>query len=209
VDVSQPHRAISPGLEGDVLVLLAGTTRPLSGRTIARRLGLASHDGVRKALERLVAQGIVDRLDSGGAFLHSLNRDHVGADAVLQLAGMRTQLWTRVRAAFASWPVPAVHASAFGSAARGDGDVDSDIDLLVVRPARIADDDERWRSQISALAEGVRRWTGNDASIIELDERAVAQRPTDTNVIDEVRRDGIDLAGAPVRKLFRTERVAT
>jgi predicted nucleotidyltransferase len=102
-----------------------------------------------------------------------------------------------------------VHASAFGSAARGDGDVDSDIDLLVVRPARIADDDERWRSQISALAEGVRRWTGNDASIIELDERAVAQRPTDTNVIDEVRRDGIDLAGAPVRKLFRTERVAT
>lgn len=151
MNVAAPHRAVVAGLGGDVLVLLAKATQPMSGRAVAERLGLRSHDGVRKSLERLVGQGIVLREDSRSAFMHVLNREHVGASAVLALAGMRAELWTRIRAAMAAWSQPALHASAFGSAARGEGDQHSDIDLFVVRSASVAEGDPGWIDQIEAF----------------------------------------------------------
>jgi hypothetical protein len=203
MDVARPYRAVVAGLDGDVLVLLAGISRPLTGRQIAARLGLASHEGVRKSLERLVHQGIVLRESAGNAFLHTLNREHLAAGAVVALAGIRSELWARLRRTLEGWELPAVHASVFGSAARGDGDADSDIDLFIVRPADVDSDDDRWRDQIDALGEQVRAWTGNLLNVIEQDQRAlsdlIAQAPP---VLDDVRRDGIDLVGEPSRKLL-------
>lgn len=73
----------------------------------------------------------------------------------------------RSPAALGRWNPPAVHASVFGSAARGDGTTDSGIDLFVVRPAEVTEDDDRWREQVEALGERVRTWTGNHLSVIE------------------------------------------
>lgn len=205
MNVAAPHRAVVTGLDGDVLVLLAKTTQPMSGREIAERLGLRSHDGVRKSLERLVRQGIVLREGTRSAFMHVLNREHVGCAAVLALAQMRAELWTRIRSALASWTLPAVHASVFGSTARGDGDEHSDIDLFVVRPAAVAEDDSRWVEQIERLRAQVEVWTGNRASIIEQDELVLrdllaAQEPLP--VLRDLERDAIDLAGVPTRHLI-------
>ena len=61
-----------------------------------------------------------------------------------------------------------VHASVFGSAARGDGDAASDIDVFVVRPATVAEDDATWRGQLDSLADDITRWTGNHAGISEV-----------------------------------------
>jgi predicted nucleotidyltransferase len=211
VNVAVPHRAVVAGLDGDVLVLLAKTTQSMSGREIAERLGLRSHDGVRKSLARLVGQGIVLREGSRSAYMHVLNREHVGAPAVLVLAGMRAELWTRIRAAMAAWSLPAVHASAFGSAARGDGDEQSDIDLFVVRSASVAEDDPGWIDQIEALRTQVETWTGNRAGIVEQDEQGLREllaRPQPPPVLRDVERDGIDLAGVPTRRLLGAFRAA-
>lgn len=54
---------------------------------------------------------------------------------------MRSDLLSRLRAALSGWSPRAVHASLFGSAARGDGDAGSDIDIFVVRPVPIGQDD--------------------------------------------------------------------
>ena len=92
----------------------------------------------------------------------------------------------------------------FGSAARGDGGPDSDIDLFVVRPGEIDEDDPTWRAQIDGLAEGVRAWTGNNAGIAELGagelDDLVDRAPP---VLDSIRADGIDLAGQRVATLLR------
>lgn len=203
MDVSKPFAAISPGVDTDVLVVLAGSTKLRSGRELARRAGRSS-TGVQHALDRLVEHGLVNREEVGRTFLYELNRDHLLAPTVEQMAGARAELVRRLRDAIDTWEVPPVHASLFGSAARGDGDASSDIDLLVVRPADIDPDDAPWRGQLDELANLVRRWTGNNAGIAEVSEGELSRLRKDRPpVVEEVSEDAVDLAGEATRKLLR------
>jgi predicted nucleotidyltransferase len=202
MDVSKPFTAISTGVDADLLVVLAGSTAPRSGRELARRAG-RSNTGAQHVLDRLVEHGLVSRAEVGRTFLYSLNRDHLLAPIVEGMAGARMELIHRLREAIGEWKSPAIHASLFGSAARGDGDADSDVDLLVVRPADIDADNSDWRNQVDQLADLVRRWTGNHAGIVEISDgdlpRLRKERPP---VVEEVSEDAIDLAGEPTRKLL-------
>lgn len=203
MDVAKPYTAISPNVDTAVLIVLAGSSVPRSGREIARRAG-RSKTGVQHVLERLVDHGIVERLATGNAQLYSLNRDHLLAGAVEQMANAHTELIRRLHNTIGSWETPAVHVSMFGSAARGDGDTHSDIDMLIVRPANLDPESEQWRAQIDLLAEDVRRCTGNNAGIVEISDadlpRLVGeQRP----ILAELRSDAIDIAGKPTKTLLR------
>ncbi len=203
MDVARPYTAISPSVDTAVLIVLAGSSVPRSGREIARRTG-RSKTGVQHVLEHLVDQGIVERLPAGNAQLYSLNRDHLLAGAVEQMANAHAELIRRLRDTIGSWETPAVHASLFGSAARGDGDIHSDIDLLIVRPANLDPESEPWRAQVDALAEDVRRWTGNNAGIVEISKadlpRLAEEQPP---VLAELRRDAVEIAGKQTRTLLR------
>jgi predicted nucleotidyltransferase/biotin operon repressor len=201
MDVSRPYTAVASSLDVEVLVRLAATTRPVSGRQVAR-LVEASQRGVAAALDRLVEQGTVLRQEAGRALLYSLNRDHLATPAVLLLADMRLELLRRLRAAFEAWDTPPRYALMFGSAARADGDTGSDIDLLLVRPDGVGEQDERWRAQVNGLVDDVWAWTGNHAAPVEIRESELsglsASRPA---VWDEIRRDAAHLFGAPVQEL--------
>jgi predicted nucleotidyltransferase len=202
VNVARPHAAVAPGVEGEALVVLAGTTAPMTGRQIARLVRRGTSASVSAALDRLVAQGVVLRQHAGSAYLHTLNRDHVAAPIAELMAGLRAELLRRLRSALAGWDPAPFHASMFGSAARGDGDADSDIDLLVVRPRDIDDEHVAWRAQVDDLSQAVYAWTGNHAGIIELAEDDLdASRRDAPPVIADLRADGIDLAGRPLRTL--------
>lgn len=204
MNVAYPHVVLTGGgLEGEVLEVLAGTTKPMTGRQVARLARRGSDRGVRLALNRLVAQGLVDAVDAPPAVLYSLNRDHVAAPVALALVGLRGALLDRLRGTLAGWEVSPVHVSLFGSAARGDGDEASDIDVFVVRPARTSAEDPRWRGQLEALERDIRRWTGNHAGISEVGEdelaRLSAERPP---AVGELERDAVTLAGKDARRLF-------
>lgn len=202
MDVSKPFAALSSGVDADVLVALAGATTPRSGRELARRAGRSS-TGVQHVLDRLVDQGLVERMDAGRAHLYTLNHDHLLAPAVEQMAGARAELVRRLRETVRGWVVPPVHASLFGSAARGDGDAQSDIDLLIVRPGGVDADDGEWRDQVEHLAVSVRGWTGNNAGIAEIAESELPELRRDRPpVVEEVGVDAVDLAGLPVRQLL-------
>ncbi len=207
MNVSQPYLALCPSLDSRVLQVLAGTSRPLTGREVARLAGRTSHGGVLRVLNRLSEHGLVDRAEAGRALLFSLNREHLAAPAVLVLAGMREALLERVREAIGAWDPPPVHVSLFGSVARGDGDTGSDVDLFVVRPHEIHDEDPRWRAQRDDLALRIQRWTGNSARLAEMSEAELAelrrQRPP---IVGELRADAIDLHGPPIAQLLGTER---
>jgi predicted nucleotidyltransferase len=203
MDLGRPYRTIAPSLEGDVLVVLAGTTRPMSGRMIARRVKNGSQEGVRKALVRLVDSGLVRREESDGVHLHWLNRGHVAADLVMALAGLRTTMLERLRAEFRRWDCQPAHASLFGSAARGDGGPDSDLDIFLVRAAGVPAEDPVWRRYVGDLPDTVRFLTGNELGLAEFAEEdlhsLVAENPP---VLGELRRDAIDLVGTPLRTLL-------
>jgi predicted nucleotidyltransferase len=206
MDLSRPYSAVASGIDTDVLVALARTTRPLTGRRVADVVG-HSQRGVLSSLDRFVEHGLVLRTAAGRALMHELNRDHLAAPAVELLAAMGTQFLSRLRDAFAEWEMAPVHASLFGSAARADGDTSSDIDLFVVRPASVDEETAAWRSQIDRLTEDVRSWTGNHVAVIEQGEADLGRlRRSRRRVLKELLRDGIDLAGTPLRDLLGTPR---
>lgn len=175
MDPSEPSAVICPTLDGPVLTVLARTTRPLSAREVSRLVTRGSWGGVRKALLRLTDHGIVSVQEAGNASLFTLNRRHLAAPAVEVLAGLRTELIQRLSAALGAWSAPPLHASLFGSMARGDGDTTSDVDLLLVRPREIDEEDATWRAQLDGLAADVLAWSGNHAGLAEIAESELEQ----------------------------------
>jgi len=203
MDVTRPYTAICPTLDSDVLSVLAGTSRPLTGREVSRLVGRKSHTGVRAVLNRLSEHGLVDRQEAGRALLFTLNREHLAAPAVTLLAGMRAELVQRLRRSIESWSVVPIHASVFGSAARGDGDTKSDIELFIVRPKDIDDDDPVWRQQLDQLATSVRRWTGNHAGIVEVAEMEIPRlREEAPPIVAELKDDAVQPFGPGISALL-------
>ena len=191
MDWSDTASAVVPSLDSAVFSVLAATTRPLTGREVGRLARRGSPAGIQNILNRLEEHGLVTATIAGPARLYLLNRDHIAAPAVLALQDLRGQLFARVRQALTDWDPAPLAAAAFGSAARGDGHTDSDVDILVVRPEEAGDGDG-WDNQVDALAQAVRRWSGNPASIIQL---------TVPELADMVAR------GEPIADALRTEKV--
>lgn len=202
MNVSKPFAALSSSVDIDVLVVLVGSTMPRSGREVARRAE-RSNTGVQHVLDRLVEHGLVDRLEAGRTFLYTLNRNHLLAPVVEQMAAARTELIHRLRDEIGSWRTPAAHVSLFGSAARGDGDTRSDIDLFVVRSTGVEADDPGWRGQVDRLADAVRGWTGNNAGIAEVGQEELPRlRHEQPPVVSELQHDAIDLVGESTKALL-------
>jgi predicted nucleotidyltransferase len=205
IDVAHPYTAVCPTLDGDVLRVLAGTTRGLTGREVAALTGRRSHSGVLDVLHRLTEHGLVTRVELNRAYLFTLNREHVAAPAVELLANLRAELFDRIRGAIAEWQIDPTHASVFGSTARGDGGVDSDIDLLIVRPPAIPDDEPRWRAQVEDLRKQIGAWSGNETTIFEVPVSALARlRDEQRPIVEELRSDAIALFGEEINTLLET-----
>ncbi len=202
MDVSHPIRSIIPTLDAPVLEALAGTRRRLSGREVHRLAGAGSVRGVRLVLARLVAQGLVDAEEHAGAILYAANRTHLAWPAIEELAAIRGELFGRIRDVVVGWSIQPLHVSLFGSAARSDGDASSDIDLLVVRPDTLPDD-EAWEDQVDALRDDVRDWTGNRCQVLAVDRRRLAEHvAVGDPLVDGWLRDEILLAGEPLRTII-------
>jgi predicted nucleotidyltransferase len=207
MDLSRPYTVICPTLEGPVLDVLAHTTHPLTGREIARLASRGSERGVRLVLHRLAAQGLVTTWEAGSASLFLLNREHIAAGIVENLLQLRTELIERIRGEVDGWSSRPVHVSLFGSAARADGHIESDIDLMIVRPEDLAEDDPRWREQLHRLAERIQRWSGNHASLHEVTPKGLkAALRRKESIIASLREDSIVLAGPEIADLLSPRR---
>ncbi len=207
MDLSAPISSVIPSGHGAVLAVLARTQKPLSGRQVAELAdGLISRSRVSEVLRDLVAAGIVLSEDHPPAKAYVLNRDHVGADAIVALAHLRTEVLERMSDHIASWSVAPARVALFGSFARGDGGVDSDIDVLVVRRGNVGEANPQWIAQLADFERAVRGWTGNSCSILEystaeLQELADAGDP----IVTSIRAEGVELSG---RGVTRAEREA-
>jgi hypothetical protein len=185
---------VTPTLDGDVLSVLAGAQAEFTGRQVHSLVGHSSPEGVRRALKRLVLEGVVDERQAGRANLYALNREHLAASSIEQLAHLRAQLLGRLRDEIAGWAVAPTVAALFGSVARGDSGPHSDLDLFFVRPAGA--DEDAWERQIATLATRATRWTGNDARPLDVAEEDLIGGLADEPVIAEIVDHGVFLAGS-------------
>jgi predicted nucleotidyltransferase len=205
MDLSRPWALIHSIVDLDVLLVLRGTTRPLTGRDVARLVRTGSQPTVNASLRRLAEHGLVHTEEAGSAYLYTFNREHLAAPAIELLVSLGSELARRLRAEIAGWDIAPAHLSLFGSAARGDGDTLSDIDIFVVRPPGFDEEDQRWREQLELLSTHIHAWTGNRVALSEVSasglRRLRRQRPP---VVEELRRDAITVAGPPAAELLGT-----
>jgi predicted nucleotidyltransferase len=196
MDLTFPAHAVVSTLDAEVLLTLAGTTLPMTGNQVRRVAGKGSLRGVQLVLQRLERHGLIDVVAAGSSNLYSLNREHVAAPAVLALVDLRGQLFRRISDEMNKWSIQPVAAAVFGSAARGDGGLKSDIDLFIIRSTKVLDDDPQWEDQIAALGTLVRRWSGNATSVIEVSPAQVTEMLTRNEpIVESLRRDAISLFG--------------
>lgn len=208
MDLSNPLATVTAALDAAVLQVLAATTGFCTAAEVHRRSGRGSDEGIRKVLDRLVEQGIVLADTSSRYVLYRLNRDHLAARHIVALSMLRMEVVDAITADLAGWRIPPLHSSLFGSYARGTADVNSDIDVLVVRPVRLGDsEEESWLGQVSLLRDHIALWTGNPAQIIDIDPETLGRMAReDDPLVQSWRADQVPIAGEPLLDLLRRVR---
>lgn len=166
MQLSRPLAVITPTLDGPVLTALAQADESFTTGQLVRLLGRGSEEGIRKVLRRLSEQGVVTAEKVGAVSSYRLNRSHLAAEHIGGLANLRSVLLDKIEQVLASWPRPPVYAAVFGTAARGEMRVDSDIDIFLVRDDS-SSHEAAWRSQVDDLVHAVTAWTGNDTRPLE------------------------------------------
>lgn len=203
MDFRNPLQSIIPGATGRILTALGRTTAELNLRTVAD-IADVSIAQTSRTLRRLVEEGIVSRREAAPSSLFAMNRQHVTAPAIEQLLDAPTEAVRSMRAATNEIKPPPVNISLFGSVARGSATSQSDIDVLVIRPSSVDEDDDAWASSLQEWAATARRVCGNQVNIIEIgaDEAPRllrAKRPPWREIVT----DGMKLTGRDLRELSR------
>ena len=202
MDFADPISAFVPGATGRVLTVLAHTTKELSARGIAELAGVSPAQAAR-VLPRLAELGLVSRREVPPASLYRLVSEHVASDALAVLTRSSLTFVERLGAEVkALRPEPAA-VVAYGSFARHEASADSDIDLLVVRPTAVDEDDEAWRAVLDAIRQRGRLLSGNRIEILEVGQREVrslirSKRPLWRAIVS----DAVGVSGRPLHELL-------
>lgn len=203
MDFVRPIEAIVPGAQGRLLAVLAETTAELNLRTIAQLAGVSQAQASR-VLPGLVDLGVVERREVPPASLFRLVPEHVASRAVLALARSTDTVLDEIGQLAASLPHPPVSVIVFGSFARREAGPDSDIDVVVVRPADIDEDDEGWATSLERWRGEVRRLTGNPVEVLEVGANEVAEKVAGRSQLwAAIRRNGRVAYGLGLEKLRR------
>jgi len=190
VDFGEPFGGVIPGAHGAVLAVLLRTGEPLTGRQIHR---LPSDDyslwSVQEAVKLLTQLGLVDTRTVGRAGVHVINESNSFIAPLRALVDPIAAL----RAAISEAIDPTVQVVLlFGSIARGEAAVDSDIDLAVIAsPA--------WAKRVE-LQSAIHTRLGNNCDVLVFTETEFSQLAgTGEPVVSDILRDGIALVGITPR----------
>ena len=199
MDFVRPIEAIVPGAQGRVLAVLAETTGDLNLRTVAQLAGISQAQASR-LLPELVTLGVVERREVPPASLFRLVPEHIASRVLLTLARSSDHVLDEMGRLAGALPHPPVSVIVFGSFARREAGVDSDIDVVVVRPAGV--DEDEWSASLEAWRRDTRRLTGNPVEVLEVGaDEAAAKLRSRSPVWTDIRRDGRVVHGLGLEEL--------
>jgi nucleotidyltransferase-like protein/IclR-like helix-turn-helix domain-containing protein len=201
MEFRRPIEALIPDAQGRILATLTRTTEELTLTTLADLSGVSlAH--VARVVPRLVELGVVDRRDVPPAALVRLARDNLAARLIAALGDLRQALLEELRTSAGAIDPAPVNVTLFGSFARGDDDAASDIDVVVVRPIAVDEDDPTWSESIAHWEAHVRCASGNTLNRLEVaaDEvprLVMSRRPLWRAIV----REGTTLQGRPLAEI--------
>ena len=184
---SEPFGGVIPGARGAVLAALLRTDTPLTGRQVH---ALVSDDyslwTVQEALKALTQLGLVNTQTIGRAGVHTINEEHFSIAPLRVLLDPIAALTGTVREA-AGHDVKTV--ILFGSIARGEANIGSDVDLAVIALAG-------WDGRTD-LEDAVRTQLGSNCDVLVFTpEDFTRLADTGEPVVQEILTDGVALIGS-------------
>jgi predicted nucleotidyltransferase len=201
MDFVHPVEAVIPGAQGRVLAVLVTTTAELNLRTIARLAGVSLAQASR-VLPKLVELGMVERREVPPSSQFRLVRSNIAARAVIELGRSRNLVLERIGSGAAALPSPPTSVIVFGSFARGEAGADSDLDVVIIRPDEVGEDDEKWAHSIESWRNETRAIAGNRVEVVEVRHHDIhAKLASKQQLWRDVLRDGIVVYGLSIREL--------
>lgn len=199
MNLSEPLDGLATPVEAAVLRVLARTDSGFSGRQVHALAGTGSTSSVHRALTNLVRVGVVEAEARPPAIIYRANHEHVLWPVIEMGLAARSHVIASIRDFCEHTPdevpdVRDVSVAVYGSVARRESTLDSDVDLLVLYP-RGFDADGRAAFDYH-LAEHVRRITGNEAQVFSVERPEFDQRLTERDpFIANVVADSIHVCG--------------
>lgn len=190
---SSPFSVVTATVDGDILSVMAATNEGFTVPQLSVIVRHRSVEGIRRSVNRLVTEGILDCERVGRTSLYRFNHDHLDAEPIREISRARERFIHRLQDRLSSWTHPPVFASLFGSSASGAMKPESDIDIFLVRPNNA--EHNRWNRDVDALASDASRWTGNDVRMLVLSHEEITSGRSDEPVVDDIRRFGIPIMG--------------
>ena len=188
------------------LRVLASTEGLITQREVARRAGM-QHRTAQLALEELIALGVVRRVEGGRDFLVGFSDAHALSVALRQLFQSEAAFFLALRQRLAAVAATAPRSAAikglilFGSVARGDDRIGSDVDVLVVTRSEAAIDSAL--AHVSAAGGQVREVFGYAVRAIVYTEAELRSRWRRREApLPDIVRDHIVLAGPALGDLL-------
>jgi DNA-binding transcriptional ArsR family regulator len=201
VDFIRPVQSVIPGAQGRILAVLAETSAELNLRSIARLSGVSLAQTSR-VMPSLVELGVVERREAPPSALFRFVPDNIASRAITSLTLARPTVLAEMGTTAARLDAPPVCVVVFGSFARGEADSRSDIDLLVVRPRRVDEEDPAWRHDLDEWAGQVSRLTGNRTEVLEVGEAELPRLLRGRKPLwADIQRDGVVVFGSPLAAL--------
>jgi predicted nucleotidyltransferase len=188
--LGEPFGGIIPGVRGAVLAVLLRTGTSLTGRRVHALISdRYSLSAVQETLRVLTHLGLVDSRTVGRAGVHTINEDHCSIAPLRALLDPVAALTAAVREAVDDGVKAVI---LFGSTARGEATLTSDIDLAVI--ARSG-----WDGR-NRLEDAVRKQLGNNCDVLvftsaEFNRLVASGEP----VVADILADGVALLGSMPR----------
>lgn len=193
--VDRPLALFYDARRARALDVLLSSSDALTGREVARRADL-SPTTANLALEELEQAGLVTSRLDGRSYRWRVRSDNVLVRQIHQLARVQDEEAAQVVVdALGAEPVSV---TLFGSTARGESGVASDVDLLLVAADR--EQDLLFRRRAYQVSSALRSVLGRPVHVIVMDkDKLVRQR--DSEFVKGVLRDGRTLRGTAIRDL--------
>jgi hypothetical protein len=204
VNLSRPLDGLVDPNVARVLYRLAILPQGETGRRIHELSGVGALRTTQRILGELVSIGLVDVESVGPSNRYALNRSHILWGPVEALFASPARIEQRIAETFAD-AAPGNSLAIYGSAARGDADRDSDIDILIVWDTPLSLDDRE--EIISRTGLAAVEATGNNPHIVDIDNAkllsmAASHDPLTDSWLSEART----LVGTPVAQRIRKAR---
>ncbi len=199
MDYVRPVEALIPGAQGKILAACLRAGEPMTMRELARLAGVSPNQA-KTVIDHLAELGLVRRQAAGRALLVSLESESPVVGALRLVADLRALTLARWRArAEQLSPLPGTLA-VFGSWARGESGVQSDVDILVVLPELDEGVEDAYREQVAD-------WCAYAARVAGLSVAPVVLSPAEAALVtgglwSEILRDGVVVVGADLHDVL-------